>query len=347
MASTKKKIKTTSDTYPLVSLLFINHNGEKYLKKCFNSLFTGEYPENKLEVILVDNASTDNSILLVQRHFPQVKIIKVPNQGYGAGANYGFAQSRGEIIGVMNVDLIFTRNWLHPLISLFKKTPALGVAAPVLVPFGSTFSPRTMQIPCFSRLGFPYTHTVKYQKAPRKTMWINGAAMLIRRRVYKLAEGFDPLFFLYFEDYDFCYRSWITGYSVMLVPESIIQHKESGLINSIVTTPEKVLMSTQNNTLVILKNYSLLSLLKYLPLYIIVKSGDIISDIIHFKHFSWAKAKAKGLLLAFKLLPQVYFKRKTIQSKRMIKDQEIFKYNFPSPFLKISKIKILNKREEA
>lgn len=333
-------------SYPLVSLIFINYNGEKYIEKCLTSLFRTKYPKEKMEVIMVDNSSTDKSIELVRKKFPQVKIVKGPNVGYGAGANRGVKQAKGEFIGVLNIDLEFTKDWLFLIIDLFLTSPQLGIAAPILIPFKSKNTPEEINFPCISPLGFPYSHKLRYTSDPMSAAHVQGAVMIIRKKVFELIDGFDTLLFLYFEDLDICLRCRIAGYDVMLVPGSMVRHKESGLIDPVFENTEKIVMGIKNNTIVILKNYSMLYLIIYFPSYIFIKICDILTDIIHYEHLLWAKAKIKGLFQAFVLLPRILTERKKVQQKRVNTDKVIFSLNYPSPFFELAGMKIFKLRSK-
>ena len=350
MASTKKsnkkqlKVKKSKEL-PTVSLLFINYNGEKYLKRCFGTLFQTKYPQELLEVIFVDSDSTDGSVSLVRKKFPQIRIVEGVNDGYGSGANRGFSQSRGELVGVMNVDLEFTKNWLKPLVEMLQSSPKVGITAPVLIPLKDYPPPKTMEICGFTPYGFAYSHKIRYQKKPIESVWIMGAVMLIKRKVFEKIKGFDPLIYLYYEDFDLCYRSYLLGFSSVLVPESTVKHKQSGLVDPNIVPTRKIILGTQNNTMVMLKNFSGVTLFFFFPIYLLIKIGDIITDIIHYEHLVWAGAKVKGFFLALRLLPQILSERRKIQNKRIVSDWEIFKYNPPVPFYETVRTKILGRRD--
>ncbi|MBU1110115.1 glycosyltransferase family 2 protein [Patescibacteria group bacterium] len=337
---------------PLISILLINHNGQEHLEYCLPSLMETNYPKDKMEIILVDNQSTDDSINFVKNTFPHVKIIKAQNKGYGAGINRGLKESRGDYIAVLNVDIKFDPDWLVNILKPLQQDNNVGIAGPLLLDFDAKELPDEIKVPCFSKYGYPYHYTLNIGAAPTpgppllpiETIWVPGAVMLIKREVFEKIGGFDPIYFLYYEDFDFCFRTRIAGYKIFLVPASLVYHKESALIDPVFTPPEKVFFTTQNSIITFLKNYSLLSLLIYGLLFFILRFVDIINDLIHpqFRRFGLAKLRAfYGTLTQ---MPTVIKQRRKVQKLRIVTDQEIFKLNRGDSLWKVAKQKAISKK---
>ncbi|OQX51527.1 hypothetical protein B5M47_00245 [candidate division CPR3 bacterium 4484_211] len=344
---------------PAISLIFINYNGRKHLKYCLPSLLKTNYPQEKLEIIVVDNNSQDSSVPFVRENFAQARVIETANEGYGAGINKGLAKSRGDYIAALNIDLKFHPDWLIHLLEPFKEDKTVGITGPQLLPFATQETqqgsrpPAELKIPCFSKYGYPYHYKIKMKKTkkdpaqgpspkPLETIWVPGAAMLIKREVFTKIGGFDPIYFLYYEDFDFCFRARMAGYKILLVPASLIYHQGSALIDPAYTATEKVFLTAQNSLITFIKNYSLQSLILYGPIFLGLRTADILNDLLrpHHRHFAWAKIKA--LWSAIRKIGTIKKKRREVQKIRLTSDKEIFKFNRRESLLKNIKQKILN-----
>ena len=332
---------------PLISTIFVNYNGREHLEYCLPSLLKTNYPKEKLEVIVVDNSSQDDSVEFIQQKYPQIKIVVSTNEGYGTGINKGFQVSRGDYLAILNLDIKFHPDWLIHLLTPFRQEKNVGITGPLLLEFDFKRIPQEIKIPCFSKFGYPYSHTIPHlaggqahPTGPIETIWVPGAAMLIKRKLFKKINGFDPIYFLYYEDFDFCFRARMAGYKILLAPKSAIYHKESALIDPVYTPTEKVFLTAQNSIITILKNYSLSSLILYLPLFCLLRTADIINDILHPTHRTFARAKVKACWSAFRKIGTIITKRRSVQKIRVTPDKEIFKFNYGESLLKTIRQKI-------
>ena len=96
---------------PLVSIIIVNFNGKRFLGDLFSSLLNLEYPKDKIEIIMVDNLSSDDSVYFVQAHFPMVKIIHNDENNYTRALNLGIQSSKGNFIGFLNNDMVVDKRW--------------------------------------------------------------------------------------------------------------------------------------------------------------------------------------------------------------------------------------------
>ena len=111
------------DDDPLISIITVNYNGRQFLSNLFNSLLNLNYPKEKIQIIMVDNGSTDDSIDFVGKNFPQVEIISLPeNLGYAGGNNEGFKKAEGRYIALVNNDCVVERDWLREMVNIFKQS---------------------------------------------------------------------------------------------------------------------------------------------------------------------------------------------------------------------------------
>jgi len=121
---------------PFVSIIVVNYNGRRYLEDCFSSLQRLDYPADRFEVIMVDNASADGSVALVKKRFPWVRIIEnKSNLGFAGGNNIAISQSQGDYVALLNNDTKVDRAWLIELIKVCESDPTIGACTSKMLLF--------------------------------------------------------------------------------------------------------------------------------------------------------------------------------------------------------------------
>lgn len=217
-------------SFPLISIIFPNYNGGKEPIDCLKSIQKLNYPKNNIEVIVIDNASSDGSDKKIKDRFPKIKLIKLDkNYGFAKAVNIGIKKAKGELIFVGNDDLVFEKNSLKNLADFTVKNPNIGVLG------GKIYlksSPRKI-----TSSGYMINRlTGNIYKAPnpnelKEPDWVQGCAMLIPKKVFKKVGFFDEGFKHLFEDVDFCFRTRKKGYKIVYNPEAIFWHGESTSAN--------------------------------------------------------------------------------------------------------------------
>ena len=204
-----------------VSIIILNYNEKNILKKCLESIKNKTLYKN-YEIIVVDNNSTDGSIEMLQKFFPEIKLIKNPkNYGFPKGNNIGIREALKhgtDYVLILNNDTEVTENWLKSMIEIADSNERIGMIGPQLIlPNGNT------QNSCYS---YKYGLTKKF--APNKTQevdCVSGACMLIKNSVIQeiglLDEGFNPI---YFEDIDYCFRVKKSGFKIVYTTKSKVYH---------------------------------------------------------------------------------------------------------------------------
>jgi GT2 family glycosyltransferase len=217
-------------TAPSLSIVIPVWNGRRYLADCLDALLSQEYPD--LQVIAVDNASSDGSADWIAEHYPQVRLIRNPsNLGFAGGCNAGILAARGEVVILVNQDTRVLPGWARALVAA-SQSPGVGVVgSKILYPDGRTIQHAGGWIE--RPLGLAH-HCGQGEAdagqwdAPRQVEYVTGAAMAFRRevldRVGLLDEGFWPG---YFEDADFCLRAAEAGYEVRYEPQAVLTHLET------------------------------------------------------------------------------------------------------------------------
>ncbi len=218
-------------SFPTVSITFPVFNGGLEPIECLTSIHKLNYPQNKIEVIIVDNNSTDGSDKKIKLKFPKVTLIKMEkNLGFAKAINIGIKKSTGKYIFIGNDDILFEKNSLNNMVEYIEQHRSVGLVG------GKIFlksSPKKL-ISCGYMMN---TWNGKIFRAPfpgkiNEPDWVQGCAMLIPKKVLKkiglLDEGFS---LAYFEDVDLCLRVKNSGLSVRYLPTAIFWHGETTTAN--------------------------------------------------------------------------------------------------------------------
>src|SRR4030066_99285 len=219
--------------YPKTTISIINLNGKDYLGECLASIKEIEYPMDKLEIIVVDNGSTDGSAEFIKENYPDIKIIKnSKNMGFAYANNKAAKNADGQYVAFLNNDTRVDRNWLIELLKpIYCNDITVASGSKVLSMDGKTLDFAGSMIN-FEGKGFQIDYGVPVDKDKhneyRYFPFVNGGAMLINRQVFLDAGGFDEDFFAYYGDVDLGGRLWILGYKVIFSPKSIVYHHHHG-----------------------------------------------------------------------------------------------------------------------
>lgn len=265
------------DSKPQVSLVVRNYNGIRFLQDYLEGMLqAAEASTHRAEVLVVDDASKDESVAYVRDSFPAVRLVPLENNvGYARASNAGVAQAKGEIVICLDNDVRVAPDFVDPLVSHFADERVFSVNSKVIVPRLDHLneSVKVMRV----HHGMLYLGCV--QNPPESAipiLYATGCAAAFRRSTYLEVGGFDPLFRpLYWEDTDLGYKARKRGYEVMYEPLSRVEHWYSGS-----TTPENKRRMAQarakNSILFIWKNITDSSLFRkhiaYLP-FVLIKAG--------------------------------------------------------------------------
>ncbi|GMT45496.1 MAG: glycosyl transferase [bacterium] len=218
--------------YPLVSIITVNYNQAEVTCALLESLNKTTYPN--LEVIVVDNHSTRDDPTIIKRLYPNIVFIQNPiNYGFAAGNNYGLMRARGEYVMLLNNDIEVPPGFLEPLVAKLENNYEIGAVSPRIKFY---YQPGTIQYAGYTpmdkvttrnaAIGYREKDTGQYNE-DRETPLAHGAAMMVPIRVVKEIGLMSYIFFLYYEEADWCERILRAGYKIYYVGSSYVLHKES------------------------------------------------------------------------------------------------------------------------
>ncbi len=222
-----------------LSIIIVNWNTKDLLLGCLESLF--RYPPTwEFEVIVIDNASTDGSALLVRQRFPQIKLIlNQSNKGFAQATNQGLKKMRGKFALLLNPDTKVMEISIDKMIEFMEAKEDVGISGcKIINPDGSleasAFPNPTLideiisgfrSIPFFKR--YIDRYRIRYlsqSNGAMKVGWVTGACLMIRKKTIKEIGYLDEKIFLYGEDVDWCLRVQKRGWKVIYLPHICIFH---------------------------------------------------------------------------------------------------------------------------
>lgn len=185
-----------------------------------------------LDVVVVDNNSSDGTVHRIRSRYPWVNLIESDdNLGFGRGCNLGFEQVRSPYTLFLNPDATISKEALETLLDFMDSNPQAGMCAPAIrEPDGTMQAAGLLPTPigllqeAFGLGGYEAFRKIQYGDKPFRTSWLCGAVLLVRSDVFRTVHGFDPRFFLYFEETDLCRRIADDGYELWAVGEALANH---------------------------------------------------------------------------------------------------------------------------
>jgi GT2 family glycosyltransferase len=259
----------------LVSIIIVNWNGRDVLAECLDSIFRQAYKQ--VEVIVVDNHSTDDSLELLKKYKHVLVVRNDKNEGFARGNNVGVEHAKGTYVLLLNNDAVLEEQTLSTLVDVMEKDSHVGAVQPKLY-FAEGPYYKKNQInsvgSMFTSTGFLYhpgfakADIGTFEKR-RKVFSAYGACLLIRKSVIDLLGLFDEDYFAYFEETDFCLRVWLAGYTIYYIPEAVAYHK-GGVTARKVGMDLVTFHSYKNRISCYIKNLQIFTLLKVLPLNIMM-----------------------------------------------------------------------------
>ena len=245
----------------VVKIVILNWNGAAHLRRFLLSVVRTAPPG--VEIVVADNGSTDGSAALVEREFPSVTLLRLPeNYGFAGGYNRALERLGGDYWVLLNSDVEPAEGWLEPLIAELDAQPDVAVVGPKLLSCAERdrFEYAGAAGGFIDWFGFPFCRgrilrTLEKDRGQyddtRDVFWVSGAAFCCRAEVFRRMGGFDAGFFAHMEEIDLCWRMQLAGYRVRVVPGSTVYHLGGGTLTT--DSPTKVFYNHRNNLAMLYK----------------------------------------------------------------------------------------------
>jgi GT2 family glycosyltransferase len=195
------------------------------------------YDEQVLDIVIVDNGSRDDTQKVIQREANWARVVLTgKNNGFGRGCNIGFAQVSSPYTIFINPDAVVEPEAIRTMLQFMEQHPKVGIVGPAIVEgeangigelqvTGERLTPAKMLRAALPLLRYPaISHPIMPGSAPSPTGWVCGAVLMIRTDLMKRLNGFDPRFFLYWEETDLCHRVEEAGFDVWAVGNAVAHH---------------------------------------------------------------------------------------------------------------------------
>ena len=256
-----------------IAVVILNWNGKSWLEKFLPTVL--KYSESA-QIYVVDNASTDDSVLFLENNFPSVKVIQnAQNSGFAGGYNEGLKQVEEEIYCLLNSDVEVTEGWLEPVLNLFQKNQEIAAIQPKILSYDKKnyFEFAGAGGGLIDNLGYPYCRGRVFDDLEEdkgqyddemEIFWASGCCFFIRKSDFWLIGGFDERFFAHQEEIDLCWRLINLGKKIFYTGKSTIYHVGGGTLNK--QNPRKTFLNIRNNLSMLVKNLPFEALFWIIPL---------------------------------------------------------------------------------
>ncbi|MEC4113907.1 glycosyltransferase family 2 protein [Myroides pelagicus] len=243
------------------AVVILNWNGVALLRQFLPSVIKYSSEAN---IYIIDNASTDESIAVIQKEFPSVKLIKnMDNGGYAKGYNQGLKNINEPYLVLLNSDIEVTEHWLAPIGRIFEVEPQTAVVQPKILDYKKKdfFEYAGAAGGFLDKYGFPYCRGRVFDTIERDSgqyndeieiFWASGACLFIRNEVFKKFGGFDEAFFAHQEEIDLCWRVQNGGYVIKYCGFSTVYHVGGATLSY--SNPKKTYLNFRNSLLMMYKN---------------------------------------------------------------------------------------------
>ncbi len=287
------------------AVVILNYNTSQFLETYLPSV--GFSSEQIFKTVVIDNASTDDSLEVLEEWFPEVQVVSLDkNYGFAGGYNKGLNGIDEKYFVLLNSDVEVTEGWLDPLITYLEEYPECAAVMPKILSYEQrqAFEYAGAAGGHIDYLGYPFCRgrifdTVEEDAGHyddiQKIFWASGAAFVCRAEVFRTLGGFDEDFFAHHEEIDLCWRMQRAGYYLAVIPHSVVYHLGGGTMDY--GNSRKVFLNFRNSLATLFKNENSFNLFFKLPLRLVLDgiagikfllSGEVASTWAVIKaHFSF------------------------------------------------------------
>lgn len=248
---------------PKTAVVILNYNGQAYLQQFLPSVV--RYSPADVEIIVADNASTDNSLAFLKENYAKVRIIiNERNEGFAGGYNRALEKVDADYFVLLNSDVEVTEGWLDTIPGRMAANPKIAAAQPKILSFkeknkfeyagaAGGFMDKNAYAFCRGRLFDNQETDLGQYDDEVEVFWASGACLFIRADLYKSLGGLDEDFFAHMEEIDLCWRLKNLGYQIRYYPSSTVFHVGGGTLSNV--HPRKTYLNFRNNLYMLVKNY--------------------------------------------------------------------------------------------
>ncbi len=295
-----------------VSVIIPNRNGQQHLERCLSSVVAQDGVD--FEVVVVDDASTDDSVALIREKFPQVRVLEnAENRGFAAVNNQAIRATGGEYVATLNNDTQVEPGWLREMVGVADGDPRVGMCAPLIL--------LDRQPAAVDSAGLEVDWAgIAWQRArgepdpgdgePVEVFGPSAAAALYRRAMLEQIGLFDESFFAYYEDVDLAWRARLAGWKCMYVPSARVRHVHSASFGA--QPGRKAYLLARNKWWTIAKNYPRPAMWLAWPLILLYDAASLVRAMIG----GQGKAAWRGRWDAWRGMSRVANERRALPAHR-------------------------------
>ncbi|MBL7931019.1 MAG: glycosyltransferase family 2 protein [Bacteroidia bacterium] len=315
-----------------VAVVILNFNGRKFLEKFLPNVISHSQPH---EVIVADNASSDDSIAFLKQNYPSLRVIQTGgNFGYAEGYNKALKQVNAEYFILLNSDVEVSENWIDPLLNLMDSDISIAACQPKIIDYAKrdTFEYAGASGGFLDKYGYPFCRGRIFNSLEKdhsqynnatEVFWATGACLFVRASAFNQIGGFDGRYFAHMEEIDLCWRLKNFGYKIFVEPKSVVYHIGGGTLNKL--SRQKTYLNFRNNLATFTKNHPSRLLLSK------VFYRMILDGVAAFKFLLSGQAKHFFAVIHahftfYTWLPSI------LRERDSLKKQKNFRYNFTNVY---------------
>lgn len=269
-------LKVASDHMLKVAVVLLNYNGKGLMERMLPVLTQSLDVNEHVKLFIVDNASTDDSLIFLTENFPDLEVIRFDkNHGYTGGFNLALEMIKAEYYLTLSSDVEVTKGWMDSMLTYMESHPEIGACQPKVMSYydkskfeyagaAGGFMDAWGYLFCRGRV-FDHIEVDRGQyDEGSDVFWAGGCSLMVRGHVFHELGGFDTDFFAHFEEVDLCWRMRGLGYRVGVCPESVVFHMGGSTLDY--EDPRKLYLNSRNNLIMLFKNWPLTDLIFKMPL---------------------------------------------------------------------------------
>ena len=246
-----------------VAVVILNYNGKRFLEQFLPNVIAN-CDSTWTEIVVADNASTDDSVAFMKANYPCIRLIENgSNGGFATGYNLALRQIEAEYYVLLNSDIEVAPHWIEPVIEMMDADPQIAACQPKILSYHQRekFEYAGASGGFIDKYGYPFCRGRVFQileddehqyDCPMEVFWATGACMFVRAELYHKVEGLDDSFFAHMEEIDLCWRLKNAGYKVYCCPQSWVYHIGGGTLPK--NSPRKTYLNFRNNLSLLVKN---------------------------------------------------------------------------------------------